>query len=70
VQGKPYDVGPGGAGPASWGVRDTGVFKDADGKGYNVGPGDMTVIRMGQMHGITNNGTAPLVIVAIIAAQQ
>jgi len=48
----------------------TGVFKDADGKDYNVGPGDMTVIRMGQMHGITNNGQVPLVIVAIIAAQK
>jgi len=51
-------------------VSGTGVFKDADGKEYNVGPGDMTVIRMGQMHGITNKGTAPLVIVAIIAAQK
>ena len=51
-------------------ISGTGVFKDADGKEYNVGPGDMTVIRAGQSHGIVNNGDVPLVIVSVIAGQE
>jgi len=51
-------------------ISGTGVFKDSDEKEYNVGPGDMTVIRMGQMHGLANNGNVPLVVVSIVAAQK
>ena len=51
-------------------VSGTGVYKDADSKEYIVGPGDMTVIRPGQWHGIANNGDVPLVLLSVIAAQQ
>ena len=51
-------------------VSGTGIFKDSDGKEYEVGPGDMSVIRPGQSHGIINNGNVPLVLISVIAAQQ
>jgi len=48
-------------------ISGTGLFVDADGKEYPVKAGDMTIARMGQSHGITNNGTVPLVFIAVIA---
>jgi len=51
-------------------ISGTGVFKDSDGKEYNVEPGDMNIIRMGQMHGLANNGNVPLVVISVIAGQK
>lgn len=50
-------------------ISGAGLFKDADGKEYPVKAGDMTIVRAGQSHGMTNNGTVPLVFIAVIAAK-
>ncbi len=50
-------------------ISGTGTYRDNDGKDYPVGPGDMTFVRAGQSHGLTNTGTVPLVFVGIIAAK-
>lgn len=50
-------------------VSGTGIFKDTDGKDYPVKAGDITVVRKGESHGLTNNGKEPLVLVDVIAAQ-
>ena len=51
-------------------VSGSGLFKDADGKDYPVSAGDITIVRKGESHGLTNNGKQPLVLVDVIAAQQ
>ncbi|MEG3135936.1 cupin domain-containing protein [Rouxiella sp. T17] len=51
-------------------VSGTGTFKEADGKDYPVKAGDITIVRKGQSHGLTNSGKEPLVVVDVIAAQQ
>ncbi|NIF21364.1 MULTISPECIES: cupin domain-containing protein [Pantoea] len=50
-------------------VSGEGTFKDTDGKDYPVKAGDITVVRKGESHGLTNTGKVPLVIVDVIAAQ-
>lgn len=50
-------------------VSGTGLFKDVDGKETQVKPGDITICRKGQKHGITNNGTTDLVMISVIAEQ-
>ena len=45
----------------------TGVFTDSDGNAYVVGPGDMTIARPGQSHGLANLGKEDLVFLDIIA---
>lgn len=50
-------------------VSGTGIFKDKDGKDYPVKAGDVTIVRKGESHGLTNNGTVPLVFVDVIAEQ-
>ena len=45
----------------------TGVFTDGDGNAYVVGPGDMTIARPGQSHGLANLGKEDLVFLDIIA---
>lgn len=51
-------------------VSGTGTFKDTDGKDYPVKAGDITIVRKGESHGLTNSGKVPLVVVDVIAAQQ
>ena len=50
-------------------VSGTGTFKDKDGKDYPVKPGDVTIVRKGESHGIANTGSVPLVFVDVIAEQ-
>jgi len=50
-------------------VSGTGIFKDADGKDYPVGPGDVTIVRKGGSHGLSNSGSVPLVFLDVIAQQ-
>ncbi len=50
-------------------VSGQGIFKDTDGKDYPVKAGDITIVREGESHGLTNNGKEPLVVVDVIAAQ-
>ncbi|GAA0469540.1 MULTISPECIES: cupin domain-containing protein [Tatumella] len=50
-------------------VSGSGIFKDTDGKDYPVTAGDITIVREGQSHGLTNNGKQPLVVVDVIAAR-
>ena len=48
-------------------ISGEGTFKDADGIDYPVEAGDITIVRGGQSHGLTNTGTEPLVILDVIA---
>lgn len=48
-------------------VSGTGVFTDGDGNAYVVGPGDMTIARPGQAHGLANLYKEDLVFLDIIA---
>lgn len=50
-------------------VSGTGTFKDKDGKDVPVKPGDVTIVRKGESHGLTNTGSVPLVFVDVIAEQ-
>jgi mannose-6-phosphate isomerase-like protein (cupin superfamily) len=50
-------------------VSGTGTFKDRDGKEYPVKPGDVTIVRKGESHGLVNTGSVPLVFVDVIAEQ-
>lgn len=50
-------------------VSGEGTFKDADGTETVVRAGDITIVRGGQSHGLTNTGTEPLVILDVIAEQ-
>lgn len=45
----------------------TGIFTDGDGNAYVVGPGDMTIARPGQSHGLANLNAEDLVFLDIIA---
>ncbi len=51
------------------GVSGRGTYRDADGKDYSFGPGDMSVVRFGESHGMVNTGSEPLVFVAVIGAK-
>lgn len=48
-------------------VSGEGTFKDADGMEYPVKAGDITIVRGGQSHGLTNTGKEPLVMLDVIA---
>ncbi|HZF83149.1 MAG TPA: cupin domain-containing protein [Burkholderiaceae bacterium] len=50
-------------------VSGTGTFKDKDGKDVPVKAGDVTIVRQGESHGLTNTGSVPLVFVDVIAEQ-
>lgn len=50
-------------------VSGTGTFKDKDGKDVPVKAGDVTIVRKGESHGLTNTGSVPLVFVDVIAEQ-
>jgi mannose-6-phosphate isomerase-like protein (cupin superfamily) len=50
-------------------VSGAGVFKNDDGKEYEVGPGDITIARKGQSHALSNTGGEDLVIVSVIAGE-
>jgi mannose-6-phosphate isomerase-like protein (cupin superfamily) len=50
-------------------VSGTGVFKDNDGKEFEVKPGDITIARKGQSHGLSNTGKEDLVIISVIAGE-
>ena len=50
-------------------ISGTGIFTDNDGSETVVGPGDMTVTRLGQSHAVRNEGTEDLVFVAVIAGE-
>ncbi|RQO82922.1 cupin domain-containing protein [Acidovorax sp. FJL06] len=50
-------------------ISGRGIFRDKDGKDVPVKPGDVTIVRKGESHGLTNTGTEPLVFVDVIAEQ-
>lgn len=50
-------------------VSGRGTFRDTDGREVPVKPGDVTIVRKGESHGLTNTGTEPLVFVDVIAEQ-
>ncbi|WP_241777009.1 MULTISPECIES: cupin domain-containing protein [Acidovorax] len=50
-------------------VSGRGTFRDKDGKDVAVKPGDVTIVRKGESHGLVNTGTEPLVFVDVIAEQ-
>ncbi len=50
-------------------ISGRGTFKDKDGKDVAVKPGDVTIVRKNESHGLTNTGTEPLVFVDVIAEQ-
>jgi mannose-6-phosphate isomerase-like protein (cupin superfamily) len=50
-------------------VSGTGTFRDKDGRDVPVKPGDVTIVRKGESHGIANTGSVPLVFVDVIAEQ-
>ena len=50
-------------------VSGVGTFKDTDGKEYPVKAGDITLVRAGETHGLTNTGKEPLVFLDVIAEQ-
>jgi len=49
-------------------VSGRGLYTKNDGGTEEVFPGDMTLTRKGESHGILNNGDEPLVFTAVIAA--
>lgn len=50
-------------------VSGEGLFKDKDGREVKVKAGDVTIVRKGEGHGLTNTGTVPLVFIDVIAEQ-
>jgi len=50
-------------------VSGQGSFKDKDGKEVPVKAGDVTIVRKGESHGLSNTGSVPLVFVDVIAEQ-
>ncbi|MDE2413156.1 MAG: cupin domain-containing protein [Comamonadaceae bacterium] len=50
-------------------ISGSGTFKDKDGKEIVVKPGDVTIVRKGESHGLANTGKEPLVFVDVIAEQ-
>jgi mannose-6-phosphate isomerase-like protein (cupin superfamily) len=51
-------------------ISGTGNFVDTAGKETPVKPGDITIARKGESHGINNTGNVPLVFYYLISAQQ
>jgi mannose-6-phosphate isomerase-like protein (cupin superfamily) len=50
-------------------ISGAGVFKNDDGKEYPVKPGDITIARKGQSHGLINTGEENLVVISVIAGK-
>ncbi|MDR2529179.1 MAG: cupin domain-containing protein [Synergistaceae bacterium] len=50
-------------------VSGTGVFKNNDGTEHEVGPGDITIARLGQSHALNNTGKEDLVVISVIAGK-
>lgn len=48
-------------------VKGQGLYTDSDKNTYPVAPGDLTVTRQGEGHGLANVGDGPLVFTAVIA---
>lgn len=48
-------------------ISGVGTFKDTDGQEYEVTEGDVTIVRNGQSHALTNTGTEDLIILDVIA---
>ncbi len=48
-------------------ARGRGLYTDNDGKTHPVVPGDVTMTRQGEGHGLANAGDEPLVFNAVIA---
>ena len=48
-------------------ISGTGIFTDGNGNAYVVGPGDMTIARPGQSHGLANLNSDELIFLDIIA---
>ena len=49
-------------------IKGCGVYIDNDGKEYPVAPGDTTLTRQGEKHGLAQSGSEPLVFLAVIAS--
>ena len=45
-----------------------GIYTDNDGRKYPVVPGDVSITRQGEGHGLANDGDEPLTFNAVIAA--
>lgn len=45
-----------------------GIYTDADGQEYPVVPGDVSITRQGEGHGLANDGDEPLTFNAVIAS--
>jgi mannose-6-phosphate isomerase-like protein (cupin superfamily) len=50
-------------------VSGTGVFTSDDGTKDEVGPGDITIARLGQSHALSNTGKEDLVFISVIAGK-
>ena len=50
-------------------VSGKGTFTDVDGTAHDALPGDITIARKGQSHGLANTGAEPLVFISVIAEQ-
>ncbi|MDR1855697.1 MAG: cupin domain-containing protein [Desulfovibrio sp.] len=50
-------------------ISGKGVFTDNDGKKYDVGPGDVTIAKIGQAHALENTGKEDLVFISVIAGK-
>ena len=49
-------------------ISGQGLYTDNNGESYPVAPGDLTLTRKGESHGLSNTGQQPLIFTAIIAA--
>ncbi len=50
-------------------VSGSGTFRDKDGRDVPVKAGDVTIVRKGESHALSNTGSVPLVFVDVIAEQ-
>ncbi len=50
-------------------ISGKGTFTDVDGKTHDALPGDITIARKGQSHGLANTGAEPLIFISVIAEQ-
>ncbi|MDR1313574.1 MAG: cupin domain-containing protein [Deltaproteobacteria bacterium] len=51
-------------------ISGSGEYIDSDGKAVPVGPGDITLTREGESHGLRNTGGSPLTFAAVIMADR
>ena len=50
-------------------VSGTGTYKDNSGTEHEVGPGDITLARLGTSHALSNTGKEDLVFIGVIAGK-